>query len=35
LMPYRYGHIAIFWSYGHMDLWCQMASIWVSPETAI
>ena len=33
-----YGHMAKIWSYGHLTIWPKwpkMASIWVSPETAI
>ena len=41
LMPYGhmaiwpYGHILTIWPYSHIDIWRRMASIWVSPESAI
>ena len=30
-----YDHISAIWPYSHMGIWPKMASIWVSPETAI
>ena len=34
-VKWPYDHILAIWPYGHMDIWPKMASIWVSPETAM
>jgi hypothetical protein len=30
-----YDHISAIWPYSQMGIWPKMASMWVSPETAI